>query len=789
MKKLLLIVLALVLVSGIATAQRGKVVTQPVTPHMAATYDNSVSSGLIVMPRQTYVYLSAKNILDTASITSATFALPVRPSGSAAVITNLPNGWASFIPDVNGAYTVGLNITTAAGSHDTTQIIYSSNFRGVGDFDGISGFGCMSCHGAGSGNGDFSAIYTRWKDSGHANMFKTMITSGPAYYNTSCIKCHTTGYDHNVVAANNGFDDVATTLGWSYVAPPNSGKWDSLKTGFPGLVKFATIGCENCHGPGSSHPGSQPGSSFKTRLLESSGNCGQCHDELPYHYKYQQWENSGHAENVWRRTSTGVNAMTNNLSDCIRCHDGQGYVNFTKGLTTNSTTWSERANASRIGCATCHDPHGNSNLYSLRGRPAGSDTLATGFQYTGGGTGRTCMDCHKARRNNETYVSATNASSGFGPHYLTSADVLLGKNAATFDAVPYQSNSHQFAVENTCVTCHMVPTVASTDSLNFNKVGGHTFTLHNPATGFDYTASCVSCHGPKTSFEDFTALMDYDGDGTVEGIPSEVEGLIRNIRIFLPPIGIDSIDYTAINTIGDVRNKKALWNIKLMDYGGGKGMHNSKYTFSVLLKTQAVLRDSVIPVELISFTSSIVKDEVVLSWETASETNNNGFEIERKTGEDWTKIGFVPGAGTTTEVMKYSYKDAPKGLSGVISYRLKQVDYDGSFTLSKAINVDVSAFTPSTYSISQNYPNPFNPSTLIKFALPFESNVKVTIYNINGEMVKELVNGAKTAGNHEVSFNTEGLNLSSGVYFYSIKASSVSSKQTFQQTKKMVLLK
>lgn len=791
MNKIVLILIALILVSGSTTAQRGKIVTEPVTPHMLVTgavTTNSVSAGLISVPRQTNVYLSARNIGNTDPIVSATFTLPVRPSGSGAVITLLPNSWATFVPDVNGAYTVGLNITTATGSHDTTLVIYSANFRGVGPFDGITnGTGCMTCHGAGSSIGDFTAIYNNWAVSSHAQMFKTMITTGAAYYSTSCMKCHTTGYDHNVTAANNGFDDVAVSLGWNWVGPPNPGKWDSLKTGYPGLVRFATIGCENCHGPGSSHPGSQPGSAFKTRLVESSGNCGQCHDEPWRHNRYAQWENSLHSEAVWSNSfAQGTASQNNTLQNCIRCHDGQGYINFTKGLTTNTTGWTS-ARQSKIGCATCHDPHGNGTEYSLRNTPALSDTLGNGYQYTVGGKGRTCMNCHKARRDNVSYIAGSNTvGSTWGPHYSVQADVLLGKNAASFGTA-YLTNSHQFAITDACVTCHMVATT-DTATVTRDKVGQHSFKLYDQASNYYHTTACTPCHGTITNWNSFMALMDYDGDGTIEGIPDEIDGLLTNIRVLLPPTGLDSISTALITSMANVDIRKAYWNYRLIYYDGSKGMHNSKFTLDVLMKTKVAL-GAVVPVELTSFTTSIEKNDIILNWETGSETNNSGFDIERKSGDDWTKIGFVPGAGTTTEVMKYTFKDSPKNLTGIISYRLKQVDYDGAFTYSKSINVDVSSFSPASYSISQNYPNPFNPSTVINYSLPYESNVKITIYNVNGEVVNELVNGVGNAGNHEITFSINGLNLSSGVYFYSIRASSLDGKHSFQQTKKMVLIK
>ncbi len=802
MKKVLLSLICLVFITGIILPQpRGKIIVEPVTPHRLGTLGltgvtNSVSNGLNVIAKETYVYLSAKNIGNTEPITSATFTLPTKPSGSVATLEAVPGQpfWIMLKPDVNGQYVVALNIVTASGSHDTTINIYSSNYMGVGTFDGVTGQfpSCTSCH---SSSSWFTPIYDNWKNSPHAQMFKTMITSGPVYYSTSCMKCHTTGYDHNNPANNNGFDDVALTLGWTWYGPPHPTKWDSIKTGFPGLVKFATIGCESCHGANGSHPGVLSGNVIKGDILQSdmllanSGNCGQCHD-YPWRYnEYAQWKNSSHSEALWSGSfAQGSSSQNNNLQNCIRCHDGRGFVNFTKGQTTNTTGWTE-AKHTMIGCATCHDPHGNGNQYSLRNTPAGSDTLANGWSYTGlGGKGNLCINCHKGRRDNVTFTQTQVTSQFWGPHYSVQADVFFGQNAAQF-TTPYLSGAHRYAIGDACVTCHMVATV-DTGNVNRDKVGGHSFKLYNPDTGYYLTTSCTPCHGPITSWNDFQALVDYDGDGIVESIPNELDGMLQVIRILLPPTGIDSISWQMIRDLNDLTVRKAYYNYQFIKNDQSKGMHNSKFAFDVLLKTKVAL-GQVIPVELISFTSSIQNGKVVLSWETATETNNHGFEIERKSGADWIKIGFVKGNGTTTEISKYSYTDNPKqsGLSGEVSYRLRQVDYNGTATYTKELKVNLGNIVDN-YSLAQNYPNPFNPSTTIKFALPYDSNVKLTVYNINGEVVKELVDGLYTMGEHQVQFNmSDAKGSASGIYLYSIKATSVDGSKTFTQTKKMVLIK
>ena len=186
-----------------------------------------------------------------------------------------------------------------------------------------------------------------------------------------------------------------------------------------------------------------------------------------------------------------------------------------------------------------------------------------------------------------------------------------------------------------------------------------------------------------------------------------------------------------------------------------------------------------LPVELTSFTSSVNANVVTLNWATATEKNNYGFDVERlATGQSWVKIGFVQGAGISNAVKQYSFVD--KNLAaGSYSYRLKQIDNDGTFKYLPAIEVSVGA-QPVSFSIG-NYPNPFNPSTIIRYSLPSNAFVNISIYNMLGQKVVTLVNQNMEQGVHEVSFNASS--LATGAYIYRIEAGSYSA------TKKMLLLK
>jgi V8-like Glu-specific endopeptidase len=190
-----------------------------------------------------------------------------------------------------------------------------------------------------------------------------------------------------------------------------------------------------------------------------------------------------------------------------------------------------------------------------------------------------------------------------------------------------------------------------------------------------------------------------------------------------------------------------------------------------------------IPVELTSFTAKASEGLVELSWITTTETNNQGFEIERASSsttpvQEWEQVGYVAGFGTTTEPKSYSFIDS-KLEAGTYSYRLKQIDFDGTFTYSSEVNTDVEL--PLEYVLEQNYPNPFNPSTKIKFVLPVETKVRLNVYNTLGQEVAEIFNGNLKEGYHEVVFDAGS--LTSGIYFYRLEA------DKFVDVKKMIILK
>jgi len=189
----------------------------------------------------------------------------------------------------------------------------------------------------------------------------------------------------------------------------------------------------------------------------------------------------------------------------------------------------------------------------------------------------------------------------------------------------------------------------------------------------------------------------------------------------------------------------------------------------------------VVPVELASFSASVIQDGIMLEWATASELNNNGFEIERSAdGNTFVTIGFVEGKGTSTETNYYSFIDHSLFSEyQTVHYRLKQVDFDGTFSFSNVITVEFDM--PLEFALGQNYPNPFNPATKIEYKIQEAGLVSLKVYNVLGKEVATLVNEEKAVGNHNVTFDAG--NLPSGIYFYTIKTGK------FTDTKKMILLK
>jgi len=195
-----------------------------------------------------------------------------------------------------------------------------------------------------------------------------------------------------------------------------------------------------------------------------------------------------------------------------------------------------------------------------------------------------------------------------------------------------------------------------------------------------------------------------------------------------------------------------------------------------------------LPVELIYFYGLIESNGVLLKWGTATEVNNFGFEIERANSSmaTWETIDFVLGNGTSNVPIDYEYLDSTVTRSGIVFYRLKQVDIIGSFEYSDTVEVNFassitleSSNVPSQFNVSDNYPNPFNPATKINFELPFLQILKIDLFDIRGKLVKEIAAQEFLPGIYQLTLDFSA--YSSGIYFvrFEAKKNIITKKITF----------
>jgi hypothetical protein len=445
---------------------------------------------------------------------------------------------------------------------------------------------CGLCHADKTNTFNFTA---------HATAFTRKIDGGLAFDGTSvgtgfkqsCYSCHTLGYDVSPLATNGGFDDIATSLSW--IAPTSSvpGNWISMPVA---LQDKANIQCENCHGPAGRHVVTV----FANTLVNltnsigislSAGNCGQCHDSPTHHPINYEWAQSQHG------SGNNVNRST---SPCLQCHSTKGFVgwhdpdyNPTNNLPIG--TFNEG-----ITCAACHDPH-STGMGTNQIRSFTSVVLSNGVVNTLGGDGLLCMQCHHDRNSAESNVNS-NASTR-APHHGTQGDMLIGANAIEYGMVMPKSR-HLLVVNGSCVGCHMQTTPTSPTNATYH-VGEHTFKLRYSTTSLSnaldnagnagsndvfVTTTCQGCHGAITNFN--FGGEDWDRNGVVEGVQSEIQGLLNQIAVLLPPYG--STTTPSPQSSWTLSQRRAAWNYLFVMEDRSLGVHNPKYAAAIL---QASLDD------------------------------------------------------------------------------------------------------------------------------------------------------------------------------------------------------
>ncbi|HSW53721.1 MAG TPA: choice-of-anchor X domain-containing protein [Ignavibacteriaceae bacterium] len=380
-------------------------------------------------------------------------------------------------------------------------------------------------------------------------------------------------------------------------------------------------------------------------------------------------------------------------------------------------------------------------------------------------------------------------------HILTQEEYNAGEatvsrafNDATLATVTNQETTIQFTVD--CNGAVSAINGQPFPVINTCHLAGGTAPLQWPSLGW-----------PDN--EIYLMIPMYD-DGT-NGDPTAGDDIF-NALVTFPPYTVFSIQYKYGINYGDWVNngggndnenyiganhiielEQLLGSAQVLNVFGTMGLHQ-------------LINQVYVPVELTSFTASVQSGVVSLNWTTATELNNLGFELERKiitvgNEGEWLTIGFLKGNGTTTEPKAYSYTDQVGDIEATaFKYRLKQVDFDGSFEYSDEVTVENSEILPAEYFLSQNYPNPFNPSTKISWQSPVASWQTLKIYDVLGNEVATLVDEYKPAGKYEIEFeinSDDGQNLSTGVYFYQlrIRGPEINSGQGIVETKKMILLK
>lgn len=577
-----------VLVGTEASAVTTRVVARTLMPREITDFKlpntTQRATGLLTIGVGTPAYLEVQVPADATVSGSVTWSLTAPTGGTASLVASrldtvlggagapiyTPGESALYkvasrrvlLPNAAGQWriTAQLNLLSAAGADSAVtapQVVTSANYVGVGGIDSaaVTFPQCALCH---------ADKAETWAETPHAELFTVGINGGAegSHYSSNCIRCHTVGYDTTATANNGAFDDVARQLAWTFPTP-GPGQWAAL----PAALKAkANIQCESCHGPGSEHAGNPADNRISSTM--DAGVCAYCHASGTNHHHPQEWRNSLHA-----------NAVVESSTTCVICHSGAGFVErLEKGLDITQSDYAthvENTSYEAISCQTCHDPHVEDADHPLQLRTVADVTLINGQVVTEGGNGKLCMNCHKARRGGDEYAATYH--SRHNPHGSPQTDMLVGTGAAEYGRT-IRSSSHLYAVEGACVGCHMQD-VNSPDPL-FTHAGGHTFAVSY--NGQDLTTACANCHGPMTSFD--IPKSDYDGDGRVEGVQTEIEGLLATLGNALPPDG----PTVAASTSYTTKQLKAAFNHAYVVNDGSRGIHNTQYAVGIL---QASIQD------------------------------------------------------------------------------------------------------------------------------------------------------------------------------------------------------
>lgn len=541
---------------------------------LAATTQKSGGLTTVGVGQPAYLEMQINSAIQSTDIAGVIWNLTYKPLGSQVVLEDSPLGANVPIyeksdrlvlqvagrkmlrPDVPGMYIVSATVTAgASGTTTVAQTIIAGTYTGRA--------ACETCH-----SGGLAEVKSpTWSKTAHAQLFTQGIDGiASDHYSASCISCHTVGYDTAATAVNGGFDDVAKQTGWTFPTSSVKGNWDAMPKA---LQNVANIQCENCHGPGSQHVKSG-GDTVEISKPVTSGACAACHDAPTHHIKNGEWNNSAHA--VVTRDPSGAGRES-----CVGCHTGNGFVDKVQGKAVPDTTYTP------VTCQTCHEPHGQTvpDTAAHLVRKTAPVQLPDGTKIQAGGLGMLCMNCHMSRQNANVYAATTAPSSRFGPHHGPQADMLAGANGFTYgQKIP--SSAHINVVDDTCVTCHM-QTIAETDPV-FTHAGGHTFNMAmvsaDGKTKTEVVAACQGCHGKDITTFNF-ALFDYDGDGKIDGVQTEIQHLLDQLSALLPPNNQSKTALT-IDSSWTRPQLEAAYNWQFVKEDKSLGVHNTAYAVGLL---------------------------------------------------------------------------------------------------------------------------------------------------------------------------------------------------------------
>ncbi len=301
--------------------------------------------------------------------------------------------------------------------------------------------------------------------------------------------------------------------------------------------------------------------------MAGSSSCFTCHgdDGLLLAAK-GEWQNSIHA------SGTSVDYTNRGGTDCTRCHDHQGFLDYV----ATGEVQAPYSSVSAIHCFTCHAPHTNGDL-SLR--------INTAYELENGeifdhGEANLCATCHHSRVDVTTIEDSISVSRYWGPHHGPQGDLLHGTGGYEYDGYSYEYSTHATAITNACIGCHM----GQAQAHDGYKIGGHSFNMADDESGSDLSGLCEACHDNADGFDFVNSDdIDYDHNGTVEGYQTEVAGLVDSLAALLFDAGIiDAGNYPVSGIIADADIAGALYNFKLVEEDRSHGVHNFKYVVGLL---------------------------------------------------------------------------------------------------------------------------------------------------------------------------------------------------------------